>query len=55
MKSPDDIPLTDLTKKFEYRRMCDEIDNCNNVDELKLAVKCYLKLYLSTLETICKI
>lgn len=55
MRNPDDIQLTDLTKQFEYKRMSDEIDNCNNLDELRLAVKCYLKLYLSTLETIHKI
>jgi hypothetical protein len=55
MRDPNEIQLSDLTKQFEYRRMCDEIDHCNDINELKLAVKCYLKLYLSTLETIHKI
>lgn len=55
MRDPDEIQLNDLTKLFEYKRMSDEIDRCNNVDELRLAVKCYLKLYLSTLETINQI
>jgi hypothetical protein len=32
--------------------MCGEIDSCDDINEIKLAVKCYLKLYLATLETI---
>lgn len=55
MRNPDEITLKDLTKQFEYTRMCKEIDMCNDISELKLAVKCYLKLYLSTLETITNI
>jgi uncharacterized pyridoxamine 5'-phosphate oxidase family protein len=52
MKNPDEIELKDLTKQFEYARMCGEIDSCDDINEIKLAVKCYLKLYLATLETI---
>lgn len=55
MRNPDEIILNDLTKQFEYARMCSEIDNSNNIQELKLAVKCYVKLYLATLETISSI
>lgn len=52
MRDPDEIVLNDLTKQFEYARMSKEIDECDNIEEIKLATKCYLKLYLSTIETI---
>jgi hypothetical protein len=55
MRNPDEIELIDLSKQFEYTRMCNEIDQCNDIEELKLAVKCYLKIYLATLETINQI
>lgn len=55
MRNPDEIQLNDLSKQFEYIRMCNEIDNCNDIQELRLAVKCYIKLYLSTIETINQI
>lgn len=55
MRNPDEIELNDLSKQFEYTRMSNEIDSCSNIEELKLATKCYLKLYLATLETINKI
>lgn len=55
MRNPDEIPLNDLTKQFEYARMSNEIDECTNVEELKLATKCYVKLYLSTLEAIVNV
>lgn len=52
MRNPDEIELNDLSKQFEYIKMSNEIDNCSNIEELKLATKCYVKLYLATLETI---
>ena len=45
----------DLTKQFEYARMSNEIDECTDMEELKLATKCYVKLYLSTLEAIVNV
>jgi hypothetical protein len=55
LRNPDEIPLHDLTKQFQYARMSNEIDECMDVEELKLATKCYVKLYLSTLEAIVNI
>lgn len=52
MRNPDEIQLNDLSKQFEYVRMSNEIESCKDIEELKLATKCYLKLYLATLETI---
>lgn len=52
MTNPDEITLNELSKKFEYETMSREINNCQNIDEIRLAAKCYLKLYLATLESI---
>ena len=52
MKSSENIELNDLSKMFEYTKLCNEIDECDNIEEVKVAFKSYLKLYFSTLETI---
>lgn len=52
MISPENIDLNDLTKMFEYAKLCKEIDECENIEEIKITFKSYLKLYFSTLETI---
>lgn len=52
MRDPSEIILKDLSKVFEYERMSREIDECTDIEEIKLATKCYIKLYLSTLESI---
>lgn len=49
--NPNDIELKDLSKVFEYERMSREIDNCNDIKEIKEKSKYVLKLYFSTLET----
>jgi hypothetical protein len=48
--NPNDIELKNLNKIFEYERMSREIDNCEDIDELKEKAKYVIKLYLSTLE-----
>lgn len=48
--NPNDIELKNLTKIFEYERMSRELDNCDNVDEMREKAKYCIKLYLSTLE-----
>lgn len=52
MKHPDTIELNDLSKQFEYAKLCKEINQCSDIEELRDAFKCYLKLYFSTLEAI---
>lgn len=49
--NPDDIELKNLSKVFEYERMSREIDNCDNIDEIKMKSKYVIKLYLATLES----
>ena len=55
MKNQEHIELNDLSKLFEYTRLCKEIDECNDIIELKDCFKSYLKLYFSTLESITSI
>lgn len=52
---PNDIELKDLTKIFEYERLSREIESCDQVDQIKLIAKSYIKLYLNTLEVISKL
>ena len=48
---PDTIKLTSLAKSFEYEKIAREMDECDNVDELRDAAKCFLKLYMKSQET----
>lgn len=49
---PDDLILEDLSKNFEYFKVSSEIDNIDDVDQLKKISKCYFKLYLKQQEVI---
>lgn len=49
--NPNDIELKNLNKIFEYERLSREIDNCNDIDEIKEKSKYCIKLYLATLES----
>lgn len=48
--NPDDIQLKNLSKIFEYEKMSRELDNCENLEEIREKSKYCIKLYLSTLE-----
>lgn len=52
--NPEDLKLEDLSKNFEYFKMASEIDNINDIDQLKDIAKCYFKLYLKQQEVISK-
>lgn len=49
--NPNDIELKNLSKIFEYEKLSRELDNCNNIEEIREKSKYVLKLYFSTLET----
>ena len=49
---PGSIKIETLSKSFQYEKMARELDECDNIDELRDAAKCFLKLYLKTTETI---
>lgn len=49
---PDKITLENLSKSFEYFKFSNEIDNINDIENLKNIVKCYFKLYLKQQEVV---
>ena len=49
---PTSIELESLAKNFEYERLSRDLDTCENVEELRNAAKCFIKLYLKTQETL---
>lgn len=48
---PDDISLDNLSKNFEYVKLSKEIDECDEVEELRNIAKCFAKLYYKQQET----
>ena len=50
--NPDEINLENLSKSFEYFKFSSEIDEIQNIDELRLIAKSYCKLYLKQQEVI---
>lgn len=52
---PDKINLENLAKSFEYVRMANEIDSCNDIDEIRNVAKCFCKLYFKQQETLSAI
>jgi hypothetical protein len=49
---PDKIKLEDLSKSFEYTKACIEIDNVEDINQVKIIAKTYMKLYLKQQEVI---
>ncbi len=49
---PDKIELEDLSKSFEYTKACIEIDSVENIEEVKIVAKAYMKLYLKQQEVL---
>lgn len=52
---PDKIELENLSKSFEYYKYAAEIDNINDIDDLKNIAKSYYKLYLKQQEVIASL
>jgi hypothetical protein len=49
---PSSIELSNLTKSFEYVKFSNEIDNIEDINEIKTLAKCYFKLYLKQQEVL---
>jgi len=49
---PDSIELSDLTRSFAYMKIANEIDGCDDREELKNIAKSFCKLYYKQQETI---
>ena len=43
---PSEIQLESTAKMFEYEKLSREIENCDNIDELKQMTRAFVKLYL---------
>ena len=43
---PDSIQLETTSKLFEYEKLSREIENCEDLDTMKVMARCFIKLYL---------
>ena len=48
---PSEIQLESTAKMFEYEKLSREIENCDNMDTLKVMCRAFIKLYLKHQET----
>jgi len=48
---PSDIQLESTAKMFEYEKLSREIENCDDMDTLKVMCRAFIKLYLKHQET----
>lgn len=49
---PNDIILEDLSKSFEYQKVCIEIDSIEEIESIRNIAKAYMKLYLKQQEVV---
>jgi hypothetical protein len=49
---PNEIKLETMSKMFEYEKQAREIDECKDIDELKIVTKAYMKLYFKQQEVV---
>ena len=49
---PDDIVLTNTAKLFQYQIQVREIDECDDIEELRVALKGALKLFMKQQEVV---
>jgi hypothetical protein len=49
---PDKIQLENLSKNFEYFKFSAQIDNMEDINDVKDLAKCYYKLYLKQQEVV---
>lgn len=49
---PSQITIDTPSKLFAYEKMSRDIDNCDDIEILKEALRCYVKLYLKQQEVI---
>ncbi len=49
---PDDVVLTNTAKLFQYQIQVREIDECDDIEELRIALKGALKLFMKQQEVV---
>ena len=52
---PESIKLSSLTKQFEYQKLAREIDECENIDDIRTTAKSFIKLHMKHQETASQI
>ncbi len=52
---PDDIVLTNTSKLFQYQVQVREIDECDDIEELRVALKGVLKLFMKQQEVVASL
>ncbi len=52
---PDDIILTNTSKLFQYQIQVREIDECDDIEELRIALKGALKLFMKQQEVVASL
>ena len=53
--NPDEISFDAPSKAFAYERIARELDACEDIDQLRAAAKCFLKLHMKTQELVRKL
>lgn len=52
---PTEIELSTTSREFHYETLSREIEECNDINELKKQLRAYIRLYLKQQETVLKI
>ena len=52
---PDDVILTNTAKLFQYQIQVREIDECDDIEELRVALKGVLKLFMKQQEVVASL
>ena len=52
---PDDIILTNTAKLFQYQIQVREIDECDDIEELRIALKGALQLFMKKQEVVASL
>jgi hypothetical protein len=50
--NPNDIVLENLSKSFEFVKACKELDNIDDIEDLRNISKAYMKLYMKQQEVL---
>ena len=53
--NPDEIELSTPSKCFAYEKASREIDACDDIDTVKVMLRCFIKLYFKQQETMSQI
>ena len=51
---PSNITLSNMNKLFEYEKLSRDIDSIDDINDLKVIAKSYIKLYLKQQEVIAE-